>query len=173
MWICKAQVTGDISYNGYRLDEFVPKKTAVYISQYDLHIPEMTVRETLDFSSQCQGVGRRPSKSTGRSSQKFTTRKKFLVKSIMLNHYSCWPKEILKVVSARESVAGIIPDADTDLYMKVKILFSFYVVAISFAKKRNSCLFELKLKRNNLIWFNVYWIVLSRKILGYSKTKAT
>ncbi|KAI3445471.1 hypothetical protein Pfo_002136 [Paulownia fortunei] len=51
------KVTGEISYNGYKLDEFVPQKTSAYISQYDLHIPEMTVRETLDFSSRCQGIG--------------------------------------------------------------------------------------------------------------------
>ena len=70
------QVTGDISYNGYQLDEFVPEKTAAYISQYDLHIPEMTVRETLDFSSRCQGVGRRPSKCNGHSSPKFLIRKR-------------------------------------------------------------------------------------------------
>ncbi|CAK9136211.1 unnamed protein product [Ilex paraguariensis] len=50
------EVTGDISYNGYKLEEFVPQKTSAYISQNDLHIPEMTVRETLDFSSHCQGV---------------------------------------------------------------------------------------------------------------------
>ncbi|KAG8472011.1 hypothetical protein CXB51_036309 [Gossypium anomalum] len=35
-----------------------PRKLA-YISQNDTHISEMTVRETLDFSSQCQGVGSR------------------------------------------------------------------------------------------------------------------
>lgn len=51
------QVKGEISYNGYRLDEFAPQKTSAYISQYDLHIPEMTVRETIDFSARCQGVG--------------------------------------------------------------------------------------------------------------------
>ncbi|XVF66043.1 hypothetical protein PTKIN_Ptkin10aG0002400 [Pterospermum kingtungense] len=50
---------GEISYNGYSLDEFVPQKTSAYISQYDLHIPEMTVRETIDFSAHCQGVGNR------------------------------------------------------------------------------------------------------------------
>ncbi|CAK9165002.1 unnamed protein product [Ilex paraguariensis] len=50
------EVTGDISYNGYKLEEFVPQKTSAYISQNDLHIPEMTVRETLDFSAHCQGV---------------------------------------------------------------------------------------------------------------------
>jgi len=41
------------------LEEFVPQKTAAYVSQHDLHIPEMTVRETLDFSACCQGVGSR------------------------------------------------------------------------------------------------------------------
>ncbi|XP_022872901.1 pleiotropic drug resistance protein 3-like [Olea europaea var. sylvestris] len=53
------KVTGEISYNGYKLEEFVAQKTSAYISQYDLHIPEMTVRETLDFSSRCQGIGSR------------------------------------------------------------------------------------------------------------------
>ncbi|KAG6669262.1 hypothetical protein I3843_01G223600 [Carya illinoinensis] len=53
------KVRGEISYNGYRLDEFVPKKTSAYISQNDVHIGEMTVKETLDFSARCQGVGTR------------------------------------------------------------------------------------------------------------------
>ncbi|XP_071725520.1 pleiotropic drug resistance protein 3-like isoform X2 [Rutidosis leptorrhynchoides] len=53
------KISGEITYNGYKLDEFVPQKTSAYISQTDLHIPEMTVRETLDFSSRCQGTGNR------------------------------------------------------------------------------------------------------------------
>ncbi|KAK1576693.1 hypothetical protein Q3G72_015814 [Acer saccharum] len=53
------KVTGEISYNGYKFNEFVPQKTSAYISQYDLHISEMTVRETLDFSARCQGIGSR------------------------------------------------------------------------------------------------------------------
>ncbi|KAJ7974462.1 Pleiotropic drug resistance ABC transporter [Quillaja saponaria] len=53
------KATGDISYNGYKFSEFVPQKTSAYISQYDLHISEMTVRETLDFSARCQGIGDR------------------------------------------------------------------------------------------------------------------
>ncbi|GMN51418.1 hypothetical protein TIFTF001_020570 [Ficus carica] len=53
------KVRGDISYNGHKLEEFVPQKTSAYISQYDQHIPEMTVRETIDFSAHCQGVGSR------------------------------------------------------------------------------------------------------------------
>ncbi|XP_024966212.1 pleiotropic drug resistance protein 3-like [Cynara cardunculus var. scolymus] len=53
------KISGEISYNGYKLEEFVPQKTATYISQNDLHIPKMTVRETLDFSSRCQGTGSR------------------------------------------------------------------------------------------------------------------
>ncbi|KAL5078144.1 hypothetical protein RYX36_017128 [Vicia faba] len=34
-----------------RLDECVPQKTSTYISQYDLHISDMTVRKTIDFSA--------------------------------------------------------------------------------------------------------------------------
>ncbi|KAJ7951846.1 Pleiotropic drug resistance ABC transporter [Quillaja saponaria] len=51
--------SGRVTYNGHGLDEFVPQRTAAYISQHDIHIPEMTVRETLAFSARCQGVGTR------------------------------------------------------------------------------------------------------------------
>ncbi|XP_047160800.1 ABC transporter G family member 36-like isoform X1 [Vigna umbellata] len=53
------RVRGEISYNGYKLNEFVPRKTSAYISQNDVHIGEMTVKETFDFSARCQGVGTR------------------------------------------------------------------------------------------------------------------
>ncbi|KAJ1289134.1 hypothetical protein BS78_02G141600 [Paspalum vaginatum] len=53
------QVSGRVTYNGHGMEEFVPERTAAYISQHDLHIPEMTVRETLAFSARCQGVGSR------------------------------------------------------------------------------------------------------------------
>ncbi|XP_052182366.1 ABC transporter G family member 32-like isoform X2 [Diospyros lotus] len=51
------QMSGRITYNGHSLNEFVPQKTAAYVSQQDWHVAEMTVRETLDFSARCQGVG--------------------------------------------------------------------------------------------------------------------
>ncbi|XP_042516397.1 pleiotropic drug resistance protein 1-like [Macadamia integrifolia] len=51
--------SGRITYNGHGMDEFVPQRTAAYISQHDLHIGEMTVRETLAFSARFQGVGDR------------------------------------------------------------------------------------------------------------------
>lgn len=53
------KVEGDVSYNGFKLEDFIPQKTSAYVSQHDLHIPELTVRETLDFSARCQGSGRR------------------------------------------------------------------------------------------------------------------
>ncbi|KAK1273115.1 putative pleiotropic drug resistance protein 7 [Acorus gramineus] len=53
------KVSGRVTYNGHEMDEFVPERTAAYISQHDLHIGEMTVRETLAFSARCQGVGTR------------------------------------------------------------------------------------------------------------------
>ncbi|PIN12257.1 Pleiotropic drug resistance proteins (PDR1-15), ABC superfamily [Handroanthus impetiginosus] len=50
---------GNITYNGHMLNEFVPRSTSAYISQNDIHVGEMTVKETLDFSARCQGVGSR------------------------------------------------------------------------------------------------------------------
>ncbi|KAL7259858.1 hypothetical protein ACSBR1_005679 [Camellia fascicularis] len=51
------QMSGSITYNGHSLNEFVPQRTSAYVSQQDWHVAEMTVRETLDFSARCQGVG--------------------------------------------------------------------------------------------------------------------
>lgn len=51
------QLSGRVTYNGHGMDEFVPQRSSAYISQYDLHLGEMTVRETLAFSARCQGVG--------------------------------------------------------------------------------------------------------------------
>ncbi|XP_039124352.1 ABC transporter G family member 39-like [Dioscorea cayenensis subsp. rotundata] len=53
------KASGRVTYNGHGMDEFVPQRTSAYISQHDLHIGEMTVRETLAFSARCQGVGTR------------------------------------------------------------------------------------------------------------------
>ncbi|XP_068660074.1 pleiotropic drug resistance protein 2-like isoform X3 [Aristolochia californica] len=53
------RVSGKITYCGHELSEFVPRRTCAYISQHDLHNGEMTVRETLDFSGRCLGVGTR------------------------------------------------------------------------------------------------------------------
>ncbi|GMI88964.1 ATP-binding cassette G31, PLEIOTROPIC DRUG RESISTANCE 3, pleiotropic drug resistance 3 [Hibiscus trionum] len=50
------KVSGDITYNGTKLDEFYVRRTSAYISQTDNHIPELTVRETLDFAARCQGA---------------------------------------------------------------------------------------------------------------------
>ncbi|KAK7832037.1 pleiotropic drug resistance protein 1 [Quercus suber] len=51
--------SGKVTYNGHEMHEFVPQRTAAYVSQHDVHIGEMTVRETLAFSARCQGVGSR------------------------------------------------------------------------------------------------------------------
>ncbi|KAL8555070.1 hypothetical protein ACS0TY_003028 [Phlomoides rotata] len=53
------EITGEVSYNGYKLEDIIASKVSAYVSQYDQHIPEMSVRETLDFSARCQGVGNR------------------------------------------------------------------------------------------------------------------
>ncbi|KAL6560039.1 Pleiotropic drug resistance protein 2 [Orobanche gracilis] len=53
------KVDGKITYCGHEFSEFIPQRTCSYISQHDLHHGEMTVRETLDFSGRCLGVGTR------------------------------------------------------------------------------------------------------------------
>ncbi|KAJ8442352.1 hypothetical protein Cgig2_018608 [Carnegiea gigantea] len=51
------KVSGKVTYNGHEMHEFVPQRSSAYVSQHDVHIGEMTVRETLGFSAACQGVG--------------------------------------------------------------------------------------------------------------------
>ncbi|KAI7983286.1 Pleiotropic drug resistance protein 2 [Camellia lanceoleosa] len=53
------KISGKVTYCGREFKEFVPQRTSAYISQHDLHYGEMTVRETLDFSGRCLGVGTR------------------------------------------------------------------------------------------------------------------
>lgn len=107
------QVTADISYNGYNLNEFNPHKTSAYISQYDRHISELTVRETLDFAARCQGVGDRAGKIFFRSCNPQAL-------SILWLHLSFLDR--MGEVTRRERQAGIVPEPDIDTYMKVKPL---------------------------------------------------
>ncbi|KAL7612639.1 hypothetical protein Lser_V15G05457 [Lactuca serriola] len=53
------KVSGNVSYCGHQLFEFIPQRTCAYISPHNLHTGEMTVRETLDFSGRCLGIGER------------------------------------------------------------------------------------------------------------------
>ncbi|XP_047147104.1 pleiotropic drug resistance protein 1-like [Vigna umbellata] len=55
----KLKFNGKVTYNGHGINEFVPQRTAAYVSQNDLHTGEMTVRETMAFSARVQGVGPR------------------------------------------------------------------------------------------------------------------
>ncbi|RVW28535.1 ABC transporter G family member 35 [Vitis vinifera] len=84
------KVRGEVTYNGHRLNEFVPQKTSAYISQNDVHIGEMTVKETLDFSAKCQGC---------------------LIELFDI-------VELLTELARREKEAGIVPEAEVDLFMK-------------------------------------------------------
>ncbi|KAK9797350.1 hypothetical protein WJX73_000657 [Symbiochloris irregularis] len=49
--------TGSVTYNGQTFKQFVPEQTATYVHQTDLHLAEMTVRETFDFGARVQGAG--------------------------------------------------------------------------------------------------------------------
>ncbi|KAG0457816.1 hypothetical protein HPP92_022973 [Vanilla planifolia] len=93
------ELGGEITYNGFRLHEFVPQKTAAYISQNDTHAGEMTVKETLDFSAKCQGVGDRQGI--------------FLQRSIDFIFFNGTLE-----LTRREKAEGILPDPEVDLFMK-------------------------------------------------------
>ena len=56
------QVSGNITYNGKKFSEFQAVHTSAYVDQNDLHIAELTVRETLDFAARCQGIGHKAGK---------------------------------------------------------------------------------------------------------------
>ena len=47
-------ITGDVKYNGKDKSEFVIQRTAGLVDQYDEHIANLTVHETLDFATACQ-----------------------------------------------------------------------------------------------------------------------
>lgn len=51
------QVSGHVTYNGRQLSEFAVHRTVAFMEQQDIHIPHMSVRETLNFAARCQGVG--------------------------------------------------------------------------------------------------------------------
>ena len=41
------------------------RRTSAYIDEIDLHMAELTVRETLDFSARCLGSGETPGEPMG------------------------------------------------------------------------------------------------------------
>ncbi|RWW84676.1 hypothetical protein BHE74_00006705 [Ensete ventricosum] len=96
-----------------RLEEFVPQKTAAYISQNDVHVGEMTVKETFDFSARCQGVGSRygtdstPLSPSPQSSLYWKRLMKW-----------CVSLDLLTELARREKEGGILPEAEVDLFMK-------------------------------------------------------
>ncbi|KAL4527487.1 hypothetical protein Ndes2526B_g08823 [Nannochloris sp. 'desiccata'] len=46
--------SGLIKYNGVDMDSFVVQRTAGLVDQYDQHIPNLTVAETVKFAADCQ-----------------------------------------------------------------------------------------------------------------------
>lgn len=116
------KVSGRVSYNGHDMDEFVPQRSSAYISQDDVHIGQLTVRETLAFSARCQGIGTRYGKLSFRSFP-FISFKPFpFVIFSFKNITSTMVVEMLMELSRREREAKIQPDPDIDLYMKATAL---------------------------------------------------
>ncbi|KAH8952001.1 hypothetical protein BDL97_09G061300 [Sphagnum fallax] len=99
------KVKGKVTYNGHMLNEFVPQKTSAYISQHDLHVGEMTVRETLDFSARCQGVG---------------TRYEMLLELAKREkQHGIFPEKDVDVYMKATAVEGMQSSISTDYIMKI------------------------------------------------------
>ena len=50
----RAQIGGQVTYNGEPLDQLYAERTAAYVPQDDVHIAKLQVQETLDFSARCK-----------------------------------------------------------------------------------------------------------------------
>lgn len=109
----------------------MPERTAAYISQHDLHIGEMTVRETLAFSARCQGVGNRFGTILCNLLTCNCTCIHFFCLQILcywlgsieicLSSFLCiMLSDMLTELSRREKAANIKPDADIDAFMKAR-----------------------------------------------------
>ena len=48
------RLSGSVKYNGEDIKDFVVQRTAGYVDQYDKHIPNLTVIETVNFAAHCQ-----------------------------------------------------------------------------------------------------------------------
>ena len=107
-------MSGEVTYNGYGLDEFVPQKTAAYISQNDVHDGEMTVKEVLDFSARCQGVGQRYGEPTDLE-RLVTCSSDAANMALKIVRSSA---ELLQELAKKERQQGIYPDPEVDLFMK-------------------------------------------------------
>ncbi|KAL5222503.1 hypothetical protein ABZP36_027216 [Zizania latifolia] len=111
------KISGNITYNGHHLNEFVPQRTSAYVSQQDWHVSEMTVRETLEFAGRCQGVGIK----YGRSLHHNVLGVVPCLLGILLfdtNRSADMLVELLR----REKNEGIKPDEDLDVFMKALAL---------------------------------------------------
>ncbi|KAJ9177235.1 hypothetical protein P3X46_012473 [Hevea brasiliensis] len=102
----KLKKTGDITYNGEKLEDFYVRRTSAYISQIDKHIAELTVRETLDFAASCQGA-----------SEGFAAYMKDLIR--LEKERNIRPSPEIDAFMKASSVAGKKHSVSTDYILKV------------------------------------------------------
>ncbi|KAA3490136.1 ABC transporter G family member 32-like [Gossypium australe] len=102
LYFIALKMSGEVTYNGHGLKEFVPPRTSAYVSQQDWHVAEMTDGvKVLDLNMV--------------SIEKST----YIHKSQFHVAYLCLlAKDMLVELARREKNAGIKPDEDLDIFMK-------------------------------------------------------
>lgn len=98
------------------MDEFEPRRSAAYVSQHDLHMGELTVRETVNFSAKCQGIGHRYGKKQKNEKKNLDNGMSHGIANNFLKKCS----DLLMELSRREKEENIKPDPEVDIYLKVQ-----------------------------------------------------
>jgi ABC-type multidrug transport system ATPase subunit len=96
------------------MDEFEPRRSAAYVSQHDLHMGELTVRETVNFSAKCQGIGHRYGKKQKNEKKNLDNGMSHGIANNFLKKCS----DLLMELSRREKEENIKPDPEVDIYLK-------------------------------------------------------
>lgn len=149
------------------MEEFVPERTSAYISQHDLHIGEMTVRETLAFSARCQGVGPRYGELKPQKIWHLWFKLKYSHESESSFSFIKF-SEMLAELSRREKEANIMPDPDLDIYMKVNLICTEFSVYNIFQIMQKCCW-----KKSISISWNAFQLLQAASLEGQETSVVT
>nr|CAB3481629.1 unnamed protein product [Digitaria exilis] len=105
-----AQFKGKVFYNGEEMNASTPQYLRAYVSQYDLHHAEMTVRETIDFSSKMLGTNN----EFGKASSGILN----VIENTSVSYFPLESSEMLGEAIRRKK--GVINKVDQDLDSFIK-----------------------------------------------------
>uniref|UniRef100_A0A0E0LZZ7 ABC transporter domain-containing protein n=1 Tax=Oryza punctata TaxID=4537 RepID=A0A0E0LZZ7_ORYPU len=117
LFIFFTTVSGMIAYNGNTMDKFIPQRSAAYVSQHDVHIAELTVRETINlfYPQSVKELAITMVRPEMESLNLIIIVSHHIEKLTFYGKFSDLLLELLR----REEEENITPDSETDIYLKV------------------------------------------------------